>query len=153
MKVTIRQRKTVGELLSQAREKYGSLQVLKKYVAERPDDVMAKVALHDWTEYQDENPGKVIHETREVIIPDSTIDKLTVQRLQLLLTLKRMAGAVPSTRALARTVHRDIKNVSEDVRVLRDLGLLDVETAGRGKPHRISLPGDQIDLRLVEAEG
>lgn len=50
----------------------------------------------------------------------------------------------------ARAVKRDIKNVSEDVRILSELGLIEVEVAGPGKPNRISLSGDQIDLHLIE---
>ncbi len=152
MKVTIQRRKTAGELVQQALGKYGSLQALRKHVKEHPRDLMAKLALHDVLEYQSERPGKVIEETREVIIPDSAIDEITVQRLQLLLALRGLLGTLPSARALARAVHRDIKNVSEDIRILNELGLVDVEARGRGKASRISLAGDQIDLHLVGAE-
>lgn len=152
MRITIRRRTTVRELLDQIQRKYGSLDELRTHVRKRPQDVMARVALHDAEEYADEKPAKVIRETRAIVIPDSAIDQLTVQRLQLLLTLKGLAGAVPSLRTLAKAVKRDIKNVSEDIRVLSELGLVDVEESGHGKPNRISLPGDRIDLHLVEAE-
>jgi predicted translin family RNA/ssDNA-binding protein len=152
MKITVRHRTTVRELLDQIQRKYGSLDELRVHVSKHPQDVMAKVALHDAQEYGAEKATKVIRETREIVIPDSAIDQLTVQRLQLLLTLKGLAGAVPSVRTLAKAVKRDIKNVSEDIRVLSELGLVDVEEAGRGKANRISLPGDRIDLHLVESE-
>ena len=152
MKVTIESRKTVSDLLGDLRERYQSLSALRKHVAKHPRDTMAKVALHDWTEYSDDKPDKVISEVREIIIPDAAIDELTVQRLQLLLALKSLLGAADSTRALARTVHRDIKNVSEDVRVLNELGLLRVEKAGKGRPNRITLTGNHIELHLVEAD-
>jgi predicted transcriptional regulator len=152
MRITVRQRTTVRELLDEIQRKYGSMDELRAYVRKHPQDTMAKVALHDAREYADEKPTKVLRETREIIIPDSAIDQLTVQRLQLLLTLKGLAGAVPSVRALAKVVKRDIKNVSEDIRMLSELGLVDVEEAGPGKPNRISLPGDRIDLHLVESE-
>jgi predicted transcriptional regulator len=66
--------------------------------------------------------------------------------------MKGLAGVVPSVRTLARAVKRDVKNVSGDVRALEELGLLEVEDRGRGKASRIRLPGDSIDLHLVEAE-
>lgn len=152
MKITIRERRTVGEILDQVQRRYGTRAKLRAYVKAHPHDVMAKVALHDLEEYRTDDPGKVIQETREVIIPESAIDQLTIQRLHLLLTLRGLHGSVRSIRALARTLNRDIKNVSEDVRVLRELGLIHVEHTGRGRASRISLPGDQIDLHLVEAE-
>lgn len=151
MKVTIESRRTVSELLAELKHKYGSLSSLREHVAQHPRDVMAKVALHDWHEYVEDDPEKTIREVREIIIPDSAIDQLTVQRLQLLLVLKSLLGIAESTRALARAVDRDIKNVSEDVRVLNELGLVHVERAGRGRANRITLPGDQIELHLVEA--
>jgi hypothetical protein len=152
MKVTIQRQTTAGELLQEARAKYGSMTALQKYVKDHPHDTMAKLALHDLKEYKDEDPNKVIRETREIIIPDSAIDQLTVQRLQLLLTIMGLVDSEPSVRALARAVHRDIKNVSEDIRALSELGLINVKSGGRGKAHRISLPGDHINLHLIEAE-
>lgn len=151
MRVTIESQKTVADLLRRLRETYGSLTALRKHVADNPRDTMARVALHDWMEYSGDEPDKVISEVREVIIPDSAIDELTIQRLQLLLALKSLLGTAESTRALARTVHRDIKNVSKDVRALNELGLLRVEGVGKGRPNRITLPGNQIELHLVEA--
>lgn len=152
MKVTIKRQTTVGEVLEEARGKYGSSKALRQHVKNHPHDTMAKLALHDLNEYKDDDPSKVIRETREIIIPDSAIDQLTVQRLQLLLTIKGLMDTAPSVRALARAVHRDIKNVSEDIRALSELGLVQVQESGRGKAHRIFLPGDQIDLRLIGAE-
>jgi len=152
MRITVRQRTTVRDLLDRVQRKYGTFDELRAHVRKHPQDVMAKLALHDAQEYAQEKPTKVIRDTREIVIPDAAIDQLTVQRLQLLLALKGHAGAVPSMRRLARAVRRDIKNVSEDIRVLSELGLVDVEEAGRGKPNRISLPGDCIDLHLVESE-
>lgn len=152
MKVTVHRTVTVGRLLADIRTRFGSEAALRAHLRRRPRDFAAKVALHDLREYARENPRNVVRETRQVIIPDHAIDQLTVQRLQLLLALKGLAGVVPSLRTLARAVKRDVKNVSEDVRALQELGLLDVEARGRGKPSRIALPGDRIDLHLVESE-
>ncbi len=148
MKITTRKRKTVRQRRDEIQEKYGSLRKLQAHVRKNPRDTMAKVALHDLREYKDDRPAKVIHETQEIIIPDESIDRLTIQRLQVLLALKGL-GSAPSARALARAVNRDIKNVSEDIHALRELGLLNVASSGPGRPHKISLAGDEIDLHLV----
>lgn len=153
MRITMKQEVTVRELLDQIGERYGQREKLEAYVRTHPRDLVAKAALHDLREYCGADPRKIIRETKEVIIPDHAIDQLTVQRLQLLLTLKSSAGRVPSVRSLARMLKRDIKNVSEDVEVLRRMGLVEVEEQGRGKPRRVALPAKSIDLHLVEADG
>jgi hypothetical protein len=152
MRVSIHQRRSAKELLQSVNDKYGSIRALQNHVQEHPEDLSAKLALHDVKEYRKTDSSSVIDETREIIIPDGQVDKLTAQRLHLLLALNAMSGSTPSARALARALERDIKNVSQDIRALESLGLLNVTKATRGKPCKISLPGDRIDLHLVEAK-
>jgi hypothetical protein len=151
LRVTIRRETTVGEMRAEMAEKYGSMEALRRHVKRHPKDFLAKVALHDAQEYRADPSSARIHQTRQIIIPDASIDLLTVQRLQLLLTVKGLGGTARSLRALAKAVARDVKNVSEDVRALEELGLLVVEDEGPGKPSHIRLAGQRIELHLVEA--
>lgn len=74
-----------------------------------------------------------------------------IRRVELIVRLKQMGGRVDGVRELARQLSRDKKNVSEDVDALRELGLLSVRPRGPGRAHRIELPGEQIDLHLLDA--
>jgi predicted transcriptional regulator len=59
--------------------------------------------------------------------------------------IKTTATAEPkSLRALARLVERDIKNVSEAMGRLAELGLVDLETEGRAKRPRV--PYDELEV-------
>lgn len=151
MRITIHGETRVESLLACIRTSYGSLSELRTRVTKHPDDVDARVALHDFLEYRGEDPQKTIRHMREIVIPDSAIDRLTVQRLELLLTLKRFSGPGPGVRTLARRVKRDVKNVSDDLRALEGFGLVKVARQGKGRPSLIELAGDRIDLHLVEA--
>lgn len=151
MRITIEDETTVRERLAQIRETYGSPARLRARVASRPNDLAARLALHDLTEYADNDPEERILETREVILRDHELGALTFRRLELLLAL-RTQGEAPSIRRLAEDLGRDVKNVSLDVQALHDLGLLRVDEAGPGKPSRVRLPGHRIDLHLVEPD-
>ena len=151
MKVTIRSKSTAGEIVARILRTYGSRERLRAQLRSHPQDVAARVALHNLGEYQREPPGKRVEETREVIIPDARLGVLTGARLQLLIRLRMEHGEIEGVRRLAALLDRDPKNVSEDVEALRELGLLDVEAAGRGRPSRIRLPGEDVTLHLVES--
>lgn len=152
MKVTVRRKVRVGDLLAEASRKYGSIAQLRARIKRRPDDFAAKVALHDLQAYRQEPPDALVTETRSLIVPDEAIDQLTAQRLELLLRLKGLGGAAASVRALAKAVRRDVKNVSLDVQELSRLGLVEVAPQGHGRPSRIALAGTSIELHLVEGE-
>lgn len=150
MNVTIKRRTTIGAHLAEIRAAYGPKAALRRHLKLHPNDFLAKVALHDVEEYRDQDPDEAIDQTHTIVIPDQELDQLTMQRIGLLLALKGMGGSAPSVRALSRTVERDIKNVSEDVRLLGEFGLVEVEEAGRGRARRVSLAGDEMWLGLVE---
>lgn len=151
MRITIERDLTAGELLEDIRARYGSEAALRDHLEEHPRDWDAKVALHDLREYRDVAPDQTIQDTREIVLPDRSLDELTSKRLSLLLTLKRAGGEIDGLRELARTAGRDVKNVSSDVEALRGLGLLEVRKRGPGRAHRISLPGTAIHLHLMDA--
>lgn len=153
MKVTVRRSYRVGERRTEIRETYGPPDELRAHPEANPHDVAARVALHDLTEYADADPDLRIDAEQTVIIPDEALDRLTLQRLHLLLAIHAQGGAVASVRSLARLVDRDVKNVSQDVHALSSIGLLHTEPGGHGRPTRVHLPGDEIDLHLVEAAG
>lgn len=151
MKVSIHEERTVGEIREAIRERYGSVADLRAHVEDHPDDLQARIDLHDLREYRDAPPTRRVRQRRIVVVPDDRIDELTVRRLQLLLSLKRLGGRAESIRRLADAVGRDVKNVSRDVEALDELGLLAVDRQGPGRPHAVALPGQRVDLHLVEA--
>lgn len=151
MRITVEREVTVEELLDDIRERYGSSEDIEQLLEEDPRDWDAKVALHDIEHYADERPDKRIEETREIVLPEASLDELTSRRLELLLAVKRADGEVEGIRELSRLVDRDVKNVSSDVEALRTLGLLEVREQGAGRAHLVSLPGHRIDLHLLEA--
>lgn len=150
MRITIERTTTVGELLSEIAVVYGDERALQARLRKNRKDAGALVALHNLREYASEKPAKQITETREVVVPDSKLGLLTATRLHLLLSIKDAKGEVEGLRRLAELVNRDVKNVSDDVQVLRSLGLLTVESHGPGRPSTIKLPGQAISLHLVE---
>lgn len=151
MRVSIQREIQIGDLLEEIEERFGGERQLENHLEENPRDWDARVALHDLREYRDEDPGKRIKDTRELVLQDSALDRLTFRRLELLVEIKQQGGTVDGIRRLARLLERDKKNVSADVEALREVGLLSVRRRGPGRAHEVRLPGEQIDLHLVEA--
>lgn len=151
MRISIESETTVGDLLKRARARYGTLRELRAHVKENPDDVAARVALHDLVEYRRTDPRKRVTETRDIVLSGRRLNQLTMRRLEMLLALQGL-GEAASVRRLAQALCRDVKNVSADVAALRKLGLLKVEASGRGRPSRVRLPGQRVDLHLVEPD-
>jgi DNA-binding transcriptional ArsR family regulator len=150
VRISVHEEVTVGEILERIAEQHGSRRELAARVRKHPRDREAKLALHDLDEYGDADPATRIRQTRTLIVPLERVDLLTAQRISLLFAV-RAKREPPSVRELARRVKRDVKNVSQDVSALADLGLLKVEGGGRGRPKKVSLAGDSIDLHIVEA--
>ena len=79
-----------------------------------------------------------------VSLPDEATLEAVLSSANLEL-LQTTAQAEPeSLRALARLVGRDIKNVSEAMRRLEAVGLVDLESAGRAKRPRV--PYDELEV-------
>lgn len=153
MRITIERQLAIGEMLEGIRARYGSEDELEAYLDEHPQDWDARVALNDLREYADTEPTERIEDTREIVLPESALDEITFRRVELIVRIRQLGGSVDGVRKLARKVSRDKKNVSEDVAALRELGLLSVRPRGPGRAHRIELPGDRIDVHLLEAGG
>jgi predicted transcriptional regulator len=72
---------------------------------------------------------------------------LTARRLDLLVAILRQAPE--SVTDLARLVKRDLKNVSGDLVLLRQLGLVEfVEAKGHGNARTPVVPYDEIDITI-----
>lgn len=74
---------------------------------------------------------------------------LSGHNLELLRTTARNEPS--SMRELARLVGRDIKNVSQAVNELAELGLIELETEGRSKRPRV--PYDELEVTYPLREG
>ena len=70
---------------------------------------------------------------------------LTPQRLGLLRLIRESAPA--SLRELARLAHRNIKNVSDDVRYLAQVGLVDLRVGEKKVSARVSY--DKVSLEIA----
>lgn len=72
---------------------------------------------------------------------------LTVKRLDLLITVLRQAPG--SATELARLVRRDLKNVSADLTILRQVGLIEfVDAKGHRNARTPVVPYDEIDINI-----
>lgn len=73
---------------------------------------------------------------------------LTNKRLDLLLAITQHNPG--SVRELANHVGRDYKNVSEDIDLLKQLGLVELEEReGRGGPKAPTVPYDEIQVTIA----
>lgn len=70
---------------------------------------------------------------------------LTIKRIQLLRVIKHKHPK--SLRELSRMLRRDIKNVSEDIRILQQVGLVSIEKKGKSFMPQVRF--DEIDLRVA----
>ena len=72
---------------------------------------------------------------------------LTPKRMDLLVAILRQAPG--SVTELAKLVNRDLKNVSEDLTLLRQIGLVEFVTAtGHGNARTPVVPYDEIDITI-----
>jgi len=69
---------------------------------------------------------------------------MTPQRYALLKAIREHAP--DSVQALARIVERDIKNVSEDLKALAEMDLVEMERHGKAKSPRVRYQGIRIEL-------
>jgi predicted transcriptional regulator len=100
---------------------------------------------------QSARTGKEVKPHADTLVFDSLAEMakvLTPKRLELLGLIRRHHPE--SVRELAAFAGRDIKNVSEDVRVLEQYGLLTVEKNGKTSRHRKRLTADyeRLDVQV-----
>jgi hypothetical protein len=151
VRITLEEETTAQDILDRIEARYGSQRALERHVNSNPDDVGARMALHDLRDYERRPRDEKVRETRDIVIPDEALDRLTFRRIGVLLALRALGGRVEGLRELARVLERDVKNVSEDLAALEELGLVRLQTTGAGKATVISFPAVRMDLHLVEA--
>lgn len=98
----------------------------------------------------EERPERLDEEFRVTtigVLSPEDLDRLTPQRLRLLSRIASSKRPLNITE-LARALRRDKKNVSEDVRVLEGLGL--VETRREGREKIAETPGREVSIILTE---
>lgn len=101
-------------------------------------------ALEDLSRLESDEP---VEETHVLSLPDDdALDRvLNAKNLQLLRTIAQKEPE--SVRELARLVERDVKNVSTAVNRLEELGVIELQSAGRAK--RPVVWYDEIEVRYA----
>lgn len=149
MEITIEQEMMGHERRDQILERYGSREALEEQAAQ--GDRLAKSDLVS-LDLLEEDPRRLEVKTwiRDIItLEKDEIQLLTPARLELLEHLVTEAGDENVTQ-LAATLGRDKKNVSEDLSLLADLGLIFYKRQGRSKIPRVL--GTEIHIRLGPGE-
>lgn len=90
--------------------------------------------------------GNDVDDTEVVSVPDLATMSRVLSETNLEL-IRAIAEHDPSSmRETSRLVERDIKNVSEDLHFLHELGIVEIETTGRAK--RPVVPYDDIEVDI-----
>lgn len=130
MEIRIEERLTGQAYKERLLSEYGSLAALRK--AAKQGTTTAKSDLADLRLLL-EDPDRLQQEfkvsTISTISP-ADLERLTPQRLRLLAKLAAMPGPIKMG-LLTSKLRRDKKNVSKDVQVLKELGLVDAVRHGR----------------------
>lgn len=145
MEITIEQELLGRELRDQILDRYGTREALEQAAAD--GNTLAKSDLGD-LRLLEEDPRRLEVKTwiRDIItLEKDEIQLLTPARLELLEHLVTEASDENVTE-LAKTLGRDKKNVSEDLALLADLGLIFYKRRGRSKIPRVL--GSEIHIRL-----
>lgn len=128
---------TVDELLQSFEEKYGSLEKLRRVAARSPKATQARMDLEEWEHYVSgrghRHPAdEPIHVGEKVIFHDPVkiFEVLTPERVRLLDELRK-GKDYQSLRELAAGVHRDPKNVYQDLKALEEIRLVRVDRRNR----------------------
>lgn len=133
MEIRIEQRITGRQRHDRIVTKYGSREQLERLAAEEGDPV-----IHDdlWTlDRLEEDPSRldtVYHLETIIQLDPGELQQFTGKRLELLETLAENEEPLNVTQLAAR-LDRDKKNVSEDLKLLEDLGLIERQRRGREK--------------------
>ncbi len=110
----------------------------------------ADSAFKDWTEtFENVRKGKKVDRRRGVYFTglDAMRKVLTEKRLELLHIIKEQEP--DSVYELSKIVKRDLKNVNDDLLVLKDIGLVSVFKARKGRERSIPRVNyDKIQLEI-----
>jgi len=148
LEIHVEERLTGRQLRARILAKHGSREALEA-AARKKGGAEAKADLVD-LRLLDGDPRRLDAVHRVTTIAELTpedLGRLTVARLQLLDVLAA-SSAPRNVTELADALGRDKKNVSEDLRLLEDLGL--IESARKGREKRVSM-GSGREIRLVFA--
>lgn len=141
MEIRVEERLTGEEVRTNLRQKYGSLASRVAKAAERRA-YEAKDDLLEWRLLEDAARRTSTFKVATVTtLSPSAIQRITPERLRIYQSLARARKPVNVTR-LARQLRRDKKNVSEDVEILRRMGLL--RATSRGREKLVSTRGNEI---------
>ena len=147
MEIRVSERMMGHELRDRILERHGSREALEAKAKKR-SNVDARVDLVDLN-LLEEDPRRLTMEMRLEEITKLTpkeLERLTGKRLRLLHYLGKRREGVNLSR-LSSGLRRDKKNISEDVRILEELGFVSVERDGRAI--HIRLRGNQLHLDLT----
>lgn len=132
MEIRVEERLTGEEVRSRLLEKYGSLARLTASAA-KPQAYEAKDDLLEWKLLDNASRRRLTFKVATVTTLRSTeVQRITPERLRVYQSLARARRPVNVTR-LAKLLRRDKKNVSQDVEILRRMGLLRATQRGREK--------------------
>lgn len=149
MEIRVEETLTGRAYLERILERYGSREALERAARragahEARDDLLT-------VEVLEEEPGRLaatMTVSTVTTLSEADLERLTPKRLQTLDFLSRR-GAPMNVSDLADALGRDKKNVSEDLQVLDELGLVDRVRRGREK---LSRPlGNEIRIVLDAA--
>lgn len=146
MEIRIEERLTGQAYKDRLLSEYGSLEALKK--AAKKGNTTAKA---DYADLQLllEEPKRLLVEFKISTISSlepSDLERLTPERLKLLAKLANMPGPV-NVGLLTASLKRDKKNVSRDIQILKELGLLD--SVRQGRETLVQPMGNEIHISLA----
>lgn len=146
MEIRIEERLTGRAYKDRLLSEYGSLEALKK--AAKTGNTTAKA---DYADLQLllEDPKRLRVEFKISTITSieaSDLERLTPERLKLLAKLANLPSPV-NVGILTASLGRDKKNVSRDVQILKELGLLD--SIRQGRETLVQPMGNEIHISLA----
>lgn len=146
MEIRIEERLTGQAYKDRLLSEYGSLEALKK--AAKTGNTTAKAHYAD-LQLLLEDPKRLLVEFKISTISSiepSDLERLTPERLKLLAKLTNLPSPV-NVGILTASLGRDKKNVSRDVQILKELGLLD--SMRQGRETLVQPMGNEIHISLA----
>ena len=122
----------------------------------KDDEKVLKISAKSFEEFKEDSLDKIEEFEEGGEVPHSVSFEdptklrkvLTEKRIELIQFL--ISNDVESTSNLAKKLDRGVKEVSEDIRLLEEYGIVKVEKEGRSK--RPSVPYEKIDIDIgIEA--
>lgn len=132
MMIRFQETLTVSEFLESIKRRYKDEENLRMHVKKHPRDIRAKLDLEDF-EYYAKRPDMIHKKIQRAVslipVTDEALAMFTAQRLKMLDILQ--FERFESVRQLAEYLGRDVRNVYDDLRRFRSLGILDLEPGPR----------------------